>query len=147
MFLDIDEHFRKNMQPKAKSSGSTAVVVLFRDSHLWIANAGDSRAVVASIAEDGSLSSKDLSRDHNPDTPGERERIIASGGFVMPPPEPGLSARMYTDKKMTKYGLAMARSLGDLVVKNYGISAEPEARVRARPPEKERACQFSFLSS
>ncbi len=55
---------------------------------------------------------------------------------------------MYTDKKMTKYGLAMARSLGDLVVKNYGISAEPEARVRARAlPRDSARARFLFQSS
>ena len=68
--------------------------------------------------------------------------------FVSENPDKNLWAVMYTDKKMTKYGLAMARSLGDLVVKNYGISAEPEARVRARAlPRDSARARFLFQSS
>ena len=40
-------------------------------------------------------------------------RILAKGGFVSPPPEPGLSARVWLDPQHTQIGLAMARSLGD----------------------------------
>lgn len=33
---------------KSHGSGTTAVVVLYRDDRVWVANAGDSRAVLAS---------------------------------------------------------------------------------------------------
>lgn len=46
-----------------------------------------------------------LSEDHNPDRPGELERIERSGGFVSPPPEQGLSARVWLDQEMTRIGL------------------------------------------
>lgn len=64
----------------------------------------------------------------NPDTPGERQRIEASGGFVSDPPGDGLSARVWLDKNMTRVGLAMARSIGDNAVKKVGVIAEPEVR-------------------
>lgn len=46
-----------------------------------------------------------LSNDHNPDRPGELERIESCGGFVSPPPEEGLSARVWLDREMTRIGL------------------------------------------
>lgn len=53
-------------------------------------------------------------------------RIEAAGGFVSPPPEPGLSSRVWLDAAMTQIGLAMARSIGDHAVKSIGVVAEPE---------------------
>lgn len=46
-----------------------------------------------------------LSDDHNPDRPGELERIESCGGFVSPPPEEGLSARVWLDEELTRIGL------------------------------------------
>lgn len=53
-----------------------------------------------------------LSDDHNPDTPGELERIESCGGFVSPPPEEGLSARVWLDKEMTRIGLVSLQDAG-----------------------------------
>ncbi|RZR82930.1 hypothetical protein BHM03_00009468, partial [Ensete ventricosum] len=56
--------------------GSTAVTaVLVNGSKLWIANIGDSRAVLAKSGE-----IIQMSTDHEPDS--ERERIETRGGFV-----------------------------------------------------------------
>lgn len=55
--------------------------------------------------------------EQNPDSPGERERIEAMGGFVSDPEEPGASARVWLNESRTLVGLAMARSIGDLAVK------------------------------
>mmetsp|Transcript_5828 Transcript_5828/g.19580 ORF Transcript_5828/g.19580 Transcript_5828/m.19580 type:complete len:482 (-) Transcript_5828:163-1608(-) len=106
-------------------SGTTAVVVYVREQHLYIANAGDSRAVLA-VRRQGRLVAQDLSRDHNPDAAQEKERIEAAGAFVSPPPEEGLSARVWLDADFTQIGLAMSRSIGDHAVKDYGVIAEPE---------------------
>ena len=117
-----------------------------------ISNAGDSRAVLARrrvanntnmyITKQATLtvdkSTKiptqefitiPLSVDQNPDTPGEKERILNEGGFVSPPPEPGLSARVWLDAEYTQIGLAMARSIGDHAVKDVGVTAEPVVTV------------------
>ena len=45
---------------------------------------------------------------------------------MSPPPEPGLSSRVWLDAAMTQIGLAMARSIGDHAVKSIGVVAEPE---------------------
>ena len=53
--------------------GSTAVVAaLSDDGQLVVANAGDSRGVMALIGEDGKITNVPLSRDHKPNSPPER---------------------------------------------------------------------------
>eukprot|EP00903_Cladosiphon_okamuranus_P013274 g12376.t1 len=123
-------------------SGTTAVVALYRDDRVWVANVGDSRAVLGTqeretLAEGSSVEVAPsglvpiaLSDDHNPDRPGELERIKSCGGFVSPPPEEGLSARVWLDQELTRIGLAMARSIGDHAVKDVGVIATPEIQVR-----------------
>jgi serine/threonine protein phosphatase PrpC len=70
--------------------------------------------------------SSDLSIDHKPDDPEEQRRIEAAGGFVAPPADVGLSARVYLDPNFTRIGLAMSRSIGDYAVKTVGVIPEPE---------------------
>lgn len=115
-------------------SGTTACVVLLRKNKLYISNCGDSRAVLArcttpKIGDEpltvDNLSTIPLSVDQNPDSPGEQERILSAGGYVSPPPEPGLSSRVWLDVAHTQIGLAMARSIGDHAVKGVGVIAEP----------------------
>jgi len=71
---------------------------------------------------------KDLSEDHKPDTPAEAARIKKMGGFVSPPEEEwGGPARVWLDKECaTLPGIAMARSIGDHLVKPVGVIAEPD---------------------
>lgn len=136
------------------TSGCTCVAVYMRDNKLYVANVGDSRAVMAykpiypNDIEKADLNqhiylAKDLSRDHKPDDPLEMERILRMGGFVCPPPEEGLSARVYLDADFTMIGLAMARSIGDHAVKAVGVIAEPEVLVF----DLETNDQFMILAS
>ncbi len=52
--------------------------------------------------------------------------FCVAGGFVCPPLDAGLSARVYLDAQFTKIGLAMSRSLGDYAVKQVGVIPVPE---------------------
>ncbi|KAJ8610297.1 hypothetical protein CTAYLR_009076 [Chrysophaeum taylorii] len=127
-FLRTDDELAKS-NIDSFFSGTTAVVVYRNGNELYTANAGDSRAIIARRDPETQLHAvHPLSIDQNPDTPGERERIEAAGGFVSDPPGEGLSARVWLDKNMTRVGLAMARSLGDNAVKKVGVIAEPEVR-------------------
>lgn len=96
------------------TSGCTCVAAYITGRTLFVANCGDSRAVMArGSASLDDLVAADLSRDHKPDDPAESERITAMGGFVQPAPEPGLTARVYLDAAHTMIGLAMSRSIGN----------------------------------
>jgi protein phosphatase PTC2/3 len=127
VYVAVDRALSKSQAAESTFSGTTAVSILMREGHLWVANAGDSRAVVAQRrgvgSGPGAFVAKDLSIDQNPNSPLEQKRIEASGGFVSPPPEPGLSARVWLDREMTQIGLAMARSIGDHAVKSIGVIA------------------------
>ncbi|KAH8061355.1 protein serine/threonine phosphatase [Aureococcus anophagefferens] len=125
-FLATDmELARSNVE--SYYSGTTAVVCYRVDDTIFTANAGDSRAIVA-VKDGAGRTCVPLSIDHNPNAPGERERIVKAGGFVSDPPEEGLSARVWLDRKCTQVGLAMGRSIGDNAVKRIGVIAEPEVR-------------------
>jgi protein phosphatase 2C family protein 2/3 len=58
-------------------SGSCALVALFVNDYLYIANVGDSRALLSS--NKGGVITP-LSEDHKPDLPSERQRIEKAGG-------------------------------------------------------------------
>lgn len=75
--------------------------------------------------QDGQWDGIDLTIDQNPDSPDEMDRILKLGGYVSPPPGPGLSARVWLDAEMTQIGLAMARSIGDHAVSDVGVIADP----------------------
>lgn len=128
-FIEVDQDLSSIPEIEPLYAGATANVVLLREKTLTIANAGDSRAVLSRRRTGGGKNMRltmDLSVDQNPDSPGEQDRIEAAGGFVSPPPEPGLSARVWLDPEYTQIGLAMGRSIGDHAVKPVGVIAEPE---------------------
>lgn len=134
VFEQVNADLAKEPYIEPLYAGTTACVGLLRDSKLICANAGDSRAVCARRRDDdkdhtSSLMAIDLTQDQNPDLPTEQARIEAMGGFVSPPPEPGLSARVWLDPECTQIGLAMGRSLGDYAVKDVGVIAEPVVTV------------------
>lgn len=65
-----------DLEPELGQGGSTAVNAVLIDGHkLWIANVGDSRAVLSKLGE-----AIQLSVDHEPDA--ENARIVARGGIV-----------------------------------------------------------------
>jgi protein phosphatase 2C family protein 2/3 len=125
-FLGVDASLKVEKLIEPLYAGTTACVALLRDQRLVLSNSGDSRAVMARRSKDGGgYTAIDLTKDQNPDLPEEQARIEKMGGFVSPPPEPGLSARVWLDADCTQIGLAMARSIGDHAVKEVGVIAEP----------------------
>ncbi|KAI5056701.1 hypothetical protein GOP47_0028519 [Adiantum capillus-veneris] len=59
------------------TSGSTAVVALLQNDKIVVANAGDSRCVLARGGK-----ALDLSTDHKPFLEAEKDRITQAGGFI-----------------------------------------------------------------
>jgi len=124
-FVTVDSSLKDECLIEPLYAGTTACVALLRDNELILSNVGDSRAVLARKITSESWEAIDLTKDQNPDLAEEQERIEEMGGFVSPPPEPGLSARVWLDGECTQIGLAMARSIGDHAVKPIGVIAEP----------------------
>ena len=66
----------------------------------------------------------DLSNDHKPDLPAERDRILQAGGVVTAQGPGGKPpSRVWADGRV---GLAMSRSIGDGIAKKFGVIAEAE---------------------
>lgn len=105
-------------------SGTTAVTCLIKDNHLWLANSGDSRAIILRRTKNGTagLRAIDLTIDQKPDTPAEMMRILKMGGHVTPAGANGSPSRVWHNLR----GLAMARSIGDHHAATVGVICEPE---------------------
>lgn len=81
-FRLTDEAFYRavhRMDHPERDAGSTALAALLVGSTLLVANAGDSRAVLSRRGK-----AIDLSRDHKPSCPAERERISSAGAKRVP---------------------------------------------------------------
>mmetsp|Transcript_3025 Transcript_3025/g.9421 ORF Transcript_3025/g.9421 Transcript_3025/m.9421 type:complete len:351 (-) Transcript_3025:449-1501(-) len=114
-------------------AGCTAVVVVVEERtprRLWIANAGDSRAVACRAGR-----AVALSHDHKPDAPTEEARITAAGGYV----------ECANGFFRVNGNLNLSRSIGDLKYKantTIGpeaqiITAEPDVTIYNLSPEDE----------
>jgi serine/threonine protein phosphatase PrpC len=111
-------------------SGTTCNIVFQFNSHLVCLSVGDSRGIL--VFDQGNNTNQGifpLSTDQKPDLPIEYQRIQSSGGYV----EILLDAygnktgpaRVF--KPGTQYpGLAMSRSLGDLLAKECGVISTPQ---------------------
>lgn len=63
-------------------NGSTAVVGLLLDHQLYIANVGDSEAILVAENADGSLAVENCTTPHKASDPNEKRRIESLGGHV-----------------------------------------------------------------
>ncbi len=110
---------------------------------------GDSRAVKGAN-QGGKVVALDLSNDHKPDLPEEKARILAAGGTVTPAGPDGRPSRMYANGHV---GLAMSRSIGDGLCKDFGCIPDPEIqyfRLRLPPkagPQGEEVDSFLIVAS
>ncbi|CAL4953698.1 unnamed protein product [Urochloa decumbens] len=110
----------QQMPSRCDHVGSTAVVAVVSPTHVVVANAGDSRAVLSRAGAPVSLSV-----DHKPDRPDELARIEAAGGRVI-----------YWDGARVLGVLAMSRAIGDGYLKPF-VSSEPEVTVTERTDDDE----------
>lgn len=96
-------------------TGSTAVVVVKYAKHIWVANCGDSRAII----NDGAHGVVELTQDHKPNRADEYERIVKNGGSV------ALAYR--GDVPRVNGVLAVSRSIGDFILYPH-VTWEPEIK-------------------
>jgi serine/threonine protein phosphatase PrpC len=67
-------------------SGTTAITVFVKGDTLYVANVGDSRAIIARETDDGKLRYHPLSVDQTPFRKDERERLKKKVLFLPPLP-------------------------------------------------------------
>lgn len=117
-------------------SGTTAITILFRGKTLICASAGDSRAIIGRYS--GVWDFIELSHDHKPDNVYEKERILKAGGRVEPYKEASGQfigpERVWLQHEQLP-GLAMSRSIGDLVAAHVGVVSEPDIVTHELTPE------------
>ncbi|KAL6751285.1 phosphatase 2C-like protein [Haematococcus lacustris] len=113
-------------------SGSTCVVSYLKGRTLTTAWVGDSRGVMGREAPDGRIVAMDLTADHKPTTPEEKNRILRSNGrverLVDETGQPMGPFRVWLQYAWIP-GLAMSRALGDVLAHQVGVVSEPEHSV------------------
>ncbi|XP_057757217.1 probable protein phosphatase 2C 34 isoform X1 [Arachis stenosperma] len=125
----VDHHLKQNTGIDSFQSGTTALTVIKQGEDLIISNLGDSRAVLATTLDGGTLSALQLTTDMKPNLPKEAERIMESRGRVFClEDEPGVY-RVWMPNGKTP-GLAISRALGDYCVKDFGLISVPEVTQR-----------------
>jgi len=117
----------------ADAAGCTACSALITPTHIYVANAGDSRSVLAKKSSDGKYTAYAMSEDHKPENTGERNRIEKAGGFV--------------EDNRVKGVLALSRSIGDLEYKSDASRPLKDQMITADPDVKKEpiANDTSFL--
>ena len=122
MFRHAEKDLSKN-EIDATFSGTTCVLVLLLNNKLICANIGDSRAILVTKKK-----IVKLSIDQKPNDPLEMARIIKNGGEVSQFEDEGVASGPYRVwKKGEAYpGIAMSRSIGDLIATSLGVIPVPE---------------------
>jgi len=108
-------HSKKENRGREYSSGSTATVCLIQDNYMiYIGHCGDSRAIL-----NRDNKARRLTRDHDPTEPEERKRILECGASI---------TADSIGRSLVNSRLCMSRSIGDLELKEQGVTAVPDIK-------------------
>lgn len=134
-----ERNLLRNYRIDSEFSGTTLSMAIIRGNHVTGINIGDSRVILGKV-EAGRMVAQDITFDHKPESPKEKERILACGGRVFAveyddgidgPPRVWLG-------HMDIPGLAMSRSLGDVVAHSAGVISDPEFTEFELNPETDK---------
>ncbi|CAL1393316.1 unnamed protein product [Linum trigynum] len=125
----VDQELEQHRKIDSFYSGTTALTIVRQGELLYVANVGDSRAVLATTSEDGNLMPVQLTVDFKPSLPQEAKRIVECKGRVFClDDEPGVQRVWLPDEESP--GLAMSRAFGDHCIKDFGLISVPEVTQR-----------------
>ena len=127
-FLYCDQRCLVEQESNGEKSGSTACAVLVDHTDIYVANCGDTRAILCRAGQ-----AIELSRDHKPTDPEEKARMEAAGGRV----PPGSAYVELGDK-----GLAVARAFGNPLFKQNPTKSENAQIIIPHPYQSRMARQF-----
>jgi len=117
----------------ARCSGTTGTVLLLLPSRrLLAAHVGDSRAVFGTRRrgpDRAAWRAIELTRDHKPDLPDERQRIEDAGAQVVVVGCPPHSTHRVFTPHQSWPSINMSRSLGDLHAHTQGLTSAAEANL------------------
>ncbi|KAE8781455.1 putative protein phosphatase 2C 52 [Hordeum vulgare] len=125
-YKKTDSDFLESEINTHRDDGSTASTAVLLGNHLYVANVGDSRAVISKSGKAIALSD-----DHKPNRSDERKRIESAGGIVM-----------WAGTWRVGGVLAMSRAFGNRLLKQF-VVAEPEIQEQEIDDELE----FLILAS
>ena len=83
--------------------------------------------IIGKTKNDKELSAFEVTKDHHPGDPKEKERIEKLGGEIRQDCESG-HPRVYWHDSFVP-GLAMTRAIGDIVCQSLGVIAEPDIQL------------------
>lgn len=145
----------KTMTGLPSTSGTTASVVIVRGNKLYVAHVGDSGVVFGmQNSPKDTVKALEVTQDHKPELPKERERIEGLGGSVIN--KSGVNRVVWKRPRLTHNGpvrrstiidqipfLAVARALGDLwsydfYSGEFVVSPEPDTSVHTIDPQKHK---------
>jgi serine/threonine protein phosphatase PrpC len=110
VFHQIDQDINEKLETQNLAGGSTALCALFHRDSLFVANVGDSKAII--IRKDKIIP---LTKEHRANNEEEKNRIEQNGGWIF--------------RKESKYlvqgRFQITRSVGDIKYKKY-IICEPD---------------------
>ena len=123
VFRHAERDLQKNGEIDANFSGTTCVMVFQVGERILCANVGDSRAII--VKGDKAIP---LSIDQKPDDPEESKRIKENGGEISQYEEDGEKSGPFRvwQKGEVYPGIAMSRSIGDLIASKLGVIPEPK---------------------
>jgi CRP-like cAMP-binding protein/serine/threonine protein phosphatase PrpC len=150
-FLTTNSQLHADSTIDDTMSGTTAITILVRGRTIYVANSGDSRAVIAEKRGDEILA-VDLSIDQTPFRSDELERVEQCGARVLTldqieglknpdvkcweteEGDDGDPPRLWVPNGMYP-GTAFTRSLGDSIAETIGVVANPEIVVLELTPD------------
>ena len=135
-FKKIDEDYLKKHafinNKLIDNSGSCGLILLLINNLIYIANVGDSRCIGS--FKNGRLQ-KDITLDHKPNTPYEKERILKNGGKIYQTQTPLDDDESFKDKilvgpyRVFPGKLSVSRTVGDAEGKIEDLGGNPNVIV------------------
>ncbi|KAM0061086.1 putative cGMP-dependent protein kinase AGC-PKA-PKG family [Helianthus debilis subsp. tardiflorus] len=150
-FLSTNAQLHADLDIDDSMSGTTAITILVRGKTLYVANSGDSRAVIAE-RRGTEIVAVDLSIDQTPFREDELERVKLCGARVLTldqieglknpdvqcwgteEGDDGDPPRLWVPNGMYP-GTAFTRSIGDSIAETIGVVANPEIVALDLTPE------------